>query len=99
MDAAEAYDDLRRSHDVIADVTGTPPLLLRPPYGHLGGRCCTRRPGWTTGWCSGRCRWWSGSFPAIRSATPGGSWPMSDRDRSCSVTMWEYVDGWWHCVG
>ncbi|MBG6069909.1 polysaccharide deacetylase family protein [Micromonospora ureilytica] len=37
LDAAEAYDDLRRSHDVIADLTGTPPVLLRPPYGHLGG--------------------------------------------------------------
>ncbi|MEU4471697.1 polysaccharide deacetylase family protein [Micromonospora sp. NPDC023888] len=37
LDAAEAYDDLRRSHDAIADVTGTRPTLLRPPYGHLGG--------------------------------------------------------------
>ncbi|MEV1073367.1 polysaccharide deacetylase family protein [Micromonospora parva] len=37
LDAAEAYDDLRRSHDVIAELTGTPPVLLRPPYGHLGG--------------------------------------------------------------
>ncbi|MEU7971249.1 polysaccharide deacetylase family protein [Micromonospora sp. NPDC049089] len=37
LDAAEAYDDLRRSHDAIADLTGVPPALLRPPYGHLGG--------------------------------------------------------------
>ncbi|MDG9678231.1 polysaccharide deacetylase family protein [Micromonospora sp. DH14] len=37
LDADEAYDDLRRSHDVIAELTGTPPVLLRPPYGHLGG--------------------------------------------------------------
>ncbi|MCX5067308.1 polysaccharide deacetylase family protein [Micromonospora lupini] len=37
LDAAEAYDDLRRSHDVIAAVTGRPPRLVRPPYGHLGG--------------------------------------------------------------
>lgn len=37
MDATEAYDDLRRSHDAIAEVTGSPPQLLRPPYGHLGG--------------------------------------------------------------
>ncbi|WP_327646145.1 polysaccharide deacetylase family protein [Micromonospora zamorensis] len=37
LDATEAYDDLRRSHDAIADVTGVPPRLLRPPYGHLGG--------------------------------------------------------------
>ncbi|KAB1940791.1 polysaccharide deacetylase family protein [Micromonospora sp. ALFpr18c] len=37
MDAAAAYDDLRRSHDVIAEVTGAPPRLVRPPYGHLGG--------------------------------------------------------------
>ncbi|WP_430497543.1 polysaccharide deacetylase family protein [Micromonospora trifolii] len=37
LDAAEAYDDLRRSHDAIVDLTGVPPVLLRPPYGHLGG--------------------------------------------------------------
>lgn len=37
LDAAEAYDDLRRSHDAIGDLTGAPPALLRPPYGHLGG--------------------------------------------------------------
>ncbi|MEU1358466.1 polysaccharide deacetylase family protein [Micromonospora zamorensis] len=37
LDTTEAYDDLRRSHDAIADVTGVPPRLLRPPYGHLGG--------------------------------------------------------------
>ncbi|MFG1843539.1 polysaccharide deacetylase family protein [Micromonospora sp. NPDC049175] len=37
LDATEAYDDLRRSHDAIADLTGTQPTLLRPPYGHLGG--------------------------------------------------------------
>ncbi|MEU5905987.1 polysaccharide deacetylase family protein [Micromonospora sp. NPDC047527] len=37
MDAGEAYDDLSRSHDTIADLIGTPPRLIRPPYGHLGG--------------------------------------------------------------
>lgn len=37
MDAAEVYDDLRRSHDAITDVTGRPPRVARPPYGHLGG--------------------------------------------------------------
>ncbi|MBM0276895.1 polysaccharide deacetylase family protein [Micromonospora tarensis] len=37
LDAVEAYDDLRRSHDAIAEVTGRSPLLFRPPYGHLGG--------------------------------------------------------------
>ncbi|MFC5926521.1 polysaccharide deacetylase family protein [Micromonospora vulcania] len=37
LDADEAYDDLSRSHDAIAEVTGRVPRLLRPPYGHLGG--------------------------------------------------------------
>ncbi|MFF5055690.1 polysaccharide deacetylase family protein [Micromonospora sp. NPDC000663] len=37
MDTAAVYDDLRRSHDAIADVTGSQPRLVRPPYGHLGG--------------------------------------------------------------
>ncbi|NYF54944.1 polysaccharide deacetylase family protein [Micromonospora purpureochromogenes] len=37
MDATEVHDDLRRSHDAITDVTGRPPRVARPPYGHLGG--------------------------------------------------------------
>ena len=37
LDARAAYDDLRRSHDTITEVTGTPPRLIRPPWGHLGG--------------------------------------------------------------
>ncbi|MFU8872093.1 polysaccharide deacetylase family protein [Micromonospora sp. SL4-19] len=37
MDAHTAYDDLRRSHDAIAEATGVVPGLLRPPWGHLGG--------------------------------------------------------------
>ncbi|PYC76545.1 polysaccharide deacetylase family protein [Micromonospora arborensis] len=37
LDAVAAYDDLSRSHDAIADVTGSAPRLVRPPYGHLGG--------------------------------------------------------------
>ncbi|MEV6802145.1 polysaccharide deacetylase family protein [Micromonospora rifamycinica] len=35
--AAAVHDDLRRSHDAIAEVSGVPPRLARPPYGHLGG--------------------------------------------------------------
>jgi peptidoglycan/xylan/chitin deacetylase (PgdA/CDA1 family) len=35
--AADVHDDLRRSHEAIAEVTGVPPRLARPPYGHLGG--------------------------------------------------------------
>ncbi|SCF10357.1 polysaccharide deacetylase family protein [Micromonospora mirobrigensis] len=37
MDATAVHDDLRRSHDTIAEVTGVAPRLLRPPWGHLGG--------------------------------------------------------------
>jgi peptidoglycan-N-acetylglucosamine deacetylase len=37
LDAAAVYDDLSRTHDVITDVTGRAPRLVRPPYGHLGG--------------------------------------------------------------
>ncbi|MGC4893166.1 polysaccharide deacetylase family protein [Micromonospora sp. DT31] len=37
MDAATAYDDLRRSHDAISAAVGMVPRLLRPPWGHLGG--------------------------------------------------------------
>ncbi|MFR9779077.1 polysaccharide deacetylase family protein [Micromonospora sp. MS34] len=37
MNAHAAYDDLKRSHDAIAEATGVAPRLLRPPWGHLGG--------------------------------------------------------------
>lgn len=37
LDARAAYDDLRRSHDTITEVTGSSPRLIRPPWGHLGG--------------------------------------------------------------
>ncbi|WP_319460794.1 polysaccharide deacetylase family protein [Micromonospora sp. RTP1Z1] len=37
LDAHAAYDDLRRSHDAIAEVAGVAPRLVRPPWGHLGG--------------------------------------------------------------
>ena len=85
LDATEAYDDLRRSHDAIADVTGGAAAgCSARRTATWAGRCCTRRPGWTTDSCSGRCRWWSASSPATRPATPDGSWPTSDRERSCS---------------
>ncbi|MEV4831973.1 polysaccharide deacetylase family protein [Micromonospora sp. NPDC049257] len=35
--AAEVHDDLRRSHEAIAEAAGVAPRLTRPPYGHLGG--------------------------------------------------------------
>jgi peptidoglycan/xylan/chitin deacetylase (PgdA/CDA1 family) len=37
LDATAVHDDLRRAHDAITEVVGTPPRLVRPPYGHLGG--------------------------------------------------------------
>lgn len=37
VDAEEAYRDLSRAHEAIAEVTGQEAALLRPPYGHLGG--------------------------------------------------------------
>ncbi|WP_305783257.1 polysaccharide deacetylase family protein [Symbioplanes lichenis] len=36
-DLAGVTSELRRTHDVIGEVTGRAPTLLRPPYGHLGG--------------------------------------------------------------
>jgi peptidoglycan/xylan/chitin deacetylase (PgdA/CDA1 family) len=37
QDFAEAMDALKRTHDLIAETTGTAPTLMRPPYGHIGG--------------------------------------------------------------
>lgn len=37
MDAVAVQDDLRRTHEVIAETTGREPKLFRPPYGHFGG--------------------------------------------------------------
>ncbi|WP_041833645.1 polysaccharide deacetylase family protein [Actinoplanes sp. N902-109] len=37
LDLAGVTTELRRTHDLIGEVTGRVPTLLRPPYGHLGG--------------------------------------------------------------
>ncbi|GAB1640516.1 polysaccharide deacetylase family protein [Krasilnikovia sp. MM14-A1259] len=37
FDLARIRADLTRTHEVIGDLTGRPPTLLRPPFGHLGG--------------------------------------------------------------
>ncbi|MFI7542542.1 polysaccharide deacetylase family protein [Actinoplanes sp. NPDC049599] len=37
LDLAGVTAELTRTHEVIRDVTGRAPALLRPPYGHLGG--------------------------------------------------------------
>jgi peptidoglycan/xylan/chitin deacetylase (PgdA/CDA1 family) len=37
LDLAGVTTELTRTHDVIQEVTGRAPTLLRPPYGHLGG--------------------------------------------------------------
>jgi peptidoglycan/xylan/chitin deacetylase (PgdA/CDA1 family) len=37
LDLRQVRDELSRTHDVIHEVTGRAPTLMRPPYGHLGG--------------------------------------------------------------
>jgi peptidoglycan/xylan/chitin deacetylase (PgdA/CDA1 family) len=37
LDLAGVTGELTRAHDVIGEVTGRAPTLMRPPYGHLGG--------------------------------------------------------------
>jgi peptidoglycan/xylan/chitin deacetylase (PgdA/CDA1 family) len=37
LDRRGVNDELSRAHDTIKRLTGRPPTLLRPPYGHLGG--------------------------------------------------------------
>jgi peptidoglycan/xylan/chitin deacetylase (PgdA/CDA1 family) len=37
LDQAGVRDQLARAHETIQQVTGRPPTLLRPPWGHLGG--------------------------------------------------------------
>src|SRR5262245_20830075 len=40
-DEAAVRDQLRRCHDAIVQVTGHRPVLMRPPWGHLGGTTLT----------------------------------------------------------
>ncbi|OXY89316.1 polysaccharide deacetylase family protein [Streptomyces diastatochromogenes] len=44
-----AYEDLARARDAVADVTGRPPVLFRPPYGVMstGAHLACRRLGLT----------------------------------------------------
>ena len=37
LDLPRVRSELTRTHDLIHEVTGRAPTLLRPPYGHLGG--------------------------------------------------------------
>lgn len=37
LDLPGVTTELRRTHDLIGEVTGRTPTLMRPPYGHLGG--------------------------------------------------------------
>ena len=37
LDAKSVRSQLTRTHDQITDVVGRAPVLLRPPWGHLGG--------------------------------------------------------------
>lgn len=37
LDRLQVTSELTRTHEVITEVIGRPPTLLRPPYGHLGG--------------------------------------------------------------
>jgi peptidoglycan-N-acetylglucosamine deacetylase len=37
LDLAGVTAELTRTHEVIHEVTGRAPVLMRPPYGHLGG--------------------------------------------------------------
>lgn len=37
LDRVQVTRELTRTHDVINQVIGRPPTLLRPPFGHLGG--------------------------------------------------------------
>lgn len=37
LDERGVMDEVHRCHDLIGEVTGRPPNLLRPPWGHVGG--------------------------------------------------------------
>ncbi|MEU3516202.1 polysaccharide deacetylase family protein [Streptomyces sp. NPDC006654] len=91
------YDDLARARDAVADVTGTPPTLFRPPYGVLttAAHLACRRLGltpvlwtcWGEDW-RGRATPRSVRDTVLRDLRGGGTVLLHDSDCTSATGSW-----------
>jgi peptidoglycan/xylan/chitin deacetylase (PgdA/CDA1 family) len=96
------YDDLSRARDTVADITGRPPVLFRPPYGvmttsaHLAARGLGLTPVLWTSWGED---WTSRATPASvhRTVTAdlrgGGTVLLHDSDCTSAPGSWRSTLG------
>ncbi|OIJ65340.1 polysaccharide deacetylase family protein [Streptomyces mangrovisoli] len=91
------YDDLARARDAVADVTGTPPTLFRPPYGvmttaaHLACRRLGMTPVLWTCWGEdwrGRATPRSVQDTVLRDLRGGGTILLHDSDCTSATGSW-----------
>jgi peptidoglycan/xylan/chitin deacetylase (PgdA/CDA1 family) len=92
-----AYDDLARARDTVADITGRPPVLFRPPYGvmsttvHLACRRLGLTPVLWTCWGED---WRKRATPrsvhdtVVRDLRGGGTILLHDSDCTSTTGSW-----------
>ncbi|GAB3899505.1 polysaccharide deacetylase family protein [Kibdelosporangium lantanae] len=96
------HDDITRTYDLIADVTGTPPRWYRPPYGVLAWPALSaiQRLGLTPVlWTSWGRDWTAGATPESvyrrvrRGLENGPTVLLHDSDRYAAVGSWRATFG------
>ncbi|HEX6447676.1 MAG TPA: polysaccharide deacetylase family protein [Streptosporangiales bacterium] len=90
-------DDITRAHDLLAELTGTPPRWYRPPNGVLtgGALVAVRRLGMTPVlWTAWGCDWTRGATPTSirthveRQLRGGSTVLLHDSDRTSAPGSW-----------
>lgn len=95
-------DDITRAHDLLAELTGTPPRWYRPPNGVLtgGALVAARRLGMTPVlWTAWGCDWTRGATPTSilthvgRGLRGGGTVLLHDSDCTSAPGSWHATLG------
>ncbi|MBT8226424.1 MAG: polysaccharide deacetylase family protein [Dactylosporangium sp.] len=91
----QSRDDLARAHEAIVDIVGVPPVLFRPPYGHIGGAAAQAAAElgyqvilWSRKMCEARYTTREQVAAVLRQTTPGAIWLAHDtgaKDRLVSI--------------
>ncbi|MDT0463941.1 polysaccharide deacetylase family protein [Streptomyces gibsoniae] len=91
------YDDLARARDAVADVTGRPPTLFRPPYGVMttaGHLACRRLDLTPTLWTAWGEDWRKRATPrsvedtVLKDLRGGGTILLHDSDCTSATGSW-----------
>lgn len=100
--SAAAYDDVRRAHDDIVDITGTEPRFFRPPYGQCswGALRAAKRCGLQTVlWTAWGRDWRATATPEtvvhdiLKGHLDGGTMLLHDSDCTSAPLSWHSTIG------